>query len=329
MPERLGRSREDADYGMGEVELDLNELGLLSASELTERLVQTFESPNYKPPRLPVVATQLLALAQDPDVEFSAIEALLEQDAMLAGEVLSVARSAFYSRSRQVDSLHAALVLLGLRKLQEVVMQAAMNLRVFRSASYADKMEQLRLHCRATAHIARFVSMYTPFDEEQAFLCGLLHDVGFAGILLVLGDVARGETPPDLEELWPAIDAAHVKAGERMVELWGLPPEIAMTIGAHHQVKIQGYEHPLAATICVAEALSTEFDLAFTPSSRGSTEKKPLTDSGFLVQGAVDQTNAPTLDAALGALALTPDSLGLIRDDARAWAEAEAEKALA
>ena len=75
------------------------------------------------------------------------------------------------------------------------------------------------------------VSQQTPMADEQAFLCGLLHDVGIAGILLVLGDVGRGEKPPDLTALWPSIDSVHAKAGARMVELWGLPAEMAMVVG--------------------------------------------------------------------------------------------------
>jgi HD-like signal output (HDOD) protein len=40
----------------------------------------TFTNPSHRPPRLPAVATELLALSRQPDVEFKAIEALLEQE---------------------------------------------------------------------------------------------------------------------------------------------------------------------------------------------------------------------------------------------------------
>src|SRR5438105_1542374 len=103
---QLGRKREDADYGVGEYSFDSDELGLVDPSDLTERLVSLFHDPGYHPPRLPSVATELLALSQDKDVEFGRLESLLEQDAVLAGEVLSIARSAYYAGVAQVRSLN-------------------------------------------------------------------------------------------------------------------------------------------------------------------------------------------------------------------------------
>lgn len=313
MTTRLGRKPTDPDYGLGEHTIDLDDLGLLGEQELTDRLVRAFESKNYKPPRLPSVAMELMALAQNPDVEFDEIERLLERDPMLAGEVLSLARSAFYSRSRPVDSMRAALVLLGLRKLQDVVMQAALNVRVFRSPAYQPWMERLRAHCRATAHLARLVALHTPISEEQAFLCGLMHDVGFAGILLVLGDVERGKQAPDLEPLWPSIDAAHARAGARMVELWGLPPDVHLAVGAHHLVRIDGFEHPLAATVCLAESLCGELGLAI--GADGRAERATTVP--------IDRTNDATLAIAREALGLGDAALDEVREAARRWLASE------
>lgn len=322
-----GRKREDPDYGMGECTIDLTELSLISEEELTARLFRAFEAPDYRPPRLPQVATELMALSQNPDVEFDDIEKLLEQDAMLTGEILSLARSAFYSRTHQVSGLRAALVLIGLKKLGQVVMQAALDLKVFRSKAYQASMERLKDHCRATAHLSRIISLYTPIEEEQAFLCGLLHDVGFAGVLVVLGQVERGQTPPDLAALWPAISAVHAKAGARMAELWGLPPEIAMAVGAHHQVSIEGFDHPLAATVCLGEALCSELEMTFVPGRR----KTPAGIESASLQGGsgIDQSAPAIIDRAKEALAITDQTLDLIRAAAKEWAEAEAAPATA
>jgi HD-like signal output (HDOD) protein len=257
-------------------------------------------------------------MSQDPDVDFGDIEKLLEQDSTLAGEVLSIARSAFYAGQGTVVSLRDALVRLGLAKLREVVMQAAMTARVFRSAAYRDCMEKLRDHCRATAHLSRIVSSYTPIAEEQAFLCGLMHDVGIAGILLVLGDVERGKQAPDLNVLWPAINAAHPRAGARMVELWELPAEIAMAVGAHHDVRIQGHDHPLAATVCLAESMTAELGLAFVPPVENGGDEAGLVEA-CLTDG-IDRTDPAVLERAQSALSLTETMLDLIRSAAREWA---------
>ncbi len=321
MASQLGRRPEDPDYGLGEHTFDSDALGLIDDGELTERLLRTFQSPDYRPPRLPAVATQLLSMSQDPDVEFEDIERLLEQDSALAGEMLSVARSAFYSGQRQVVSLREALVRLGLAKLRGVVMQAAMTARVFRSSSYKACMEHLQEHSRATAHLSRIVSSYTPIAEEHAFLCGLLHDVGIAGILLVLGDTQRGKQPPELNVLWPAIDAAHAEAGARMIEHWGLPAEIAMAVGAHHTVRIEGFDHPLAATVCLAEALTAELGMAFTPPTEEKGNEEADLVAACLADGVgVDRSDPVVVERSQEALALTETTMDLIRTAAQEWA---------
>lgn len=326
MSQHLGRRPEDPDYGMGEHTIDCDDLGLLSEREITDRLVRAFQAPAYRPPRLPRVAMELMTLSHDPEVEFAQIERLLEQDAVLAGEILSVARSAFYSRARQVTSLHEALVRLGLSKLRQIVMQAAMELRVFRSKAYEGCIERLRDHSRAAAHLARIISMYTPIDDEQAFLCGLLHDVGIAGILLVLGDAGRGKSPPDLELLWPAIHGAHSAAGTRMVDLWGLPPEFGMAVGAHHRVAIEGHDHPLAATLCLAEALAVELDIALVP-GRDAGDKAAARRAGLPLHAKIDQSEPLVVERARQALELDDPVMKLIRSDAAAWLASEAEAA--
>jgi len=324
MTRYLGRRPEDPDYGLGEHTIDCDKLGLIDEQELTARLIRTFDAPGYRPPRLPTVAMELHALSKKPDVEFYHLERLLEQDAILAGEVLSLARSAYYSGTRQVESLRDALVRLGMQKLREIVLQAAMSLRVFRSTSYRGCMERLRYHCRATAHLCRLTSRYTPVGEEQAFLCGLLHDVGIAGILLVLGDVGQGKKAPDLAVLWPSIEAAHARAGARMVKLWKLPPEVVLAVEGHHQVRIYGADHPIAATVCLAEALATELDMGFVPTGAKAREESDLDDSGLLAHGRIDRTDDATLARARQALAMSDSTLEILRVDARKWAEAQA-----
>lgn len=321
MTSTLGRKSTDPDYGLGEYVLDAGRSGLVDEQELTGRLIRTFAMPSYHPPRLPAVALELLSLSRRPDAEFKAMESLLERDAMLAGEVLSIARSAYYSGIRPVATLGAALVRIGLTKLREVVMQAALNLRVFRSACYAACMERLQFHSQATANLCRMLSRYAPVTQDRAFLCGLLHDVGIAGILLVLGDVKRGGTAPDLAVMWPAIDAAHARAGARMVELWKLPPETATAVAAHHQVSVDGADEPMAATLCLAEALAVELDLALIPSPDGGGANEDLDKSGLLAHGRIDRSDANVLERARRVLALDESKLERIRGEVRQWAE--------
>ena len=132
-----------------------------------------------------------------------------------------------------------------------------MNLRIFKCEAYVDAMERLRRHAVATAHVSRTVCRYTSIEGEFAFMAGLLHDVGIAGVLLALAERKSGrKTPPDLLAIWPAVDRIHARAGEIMARHWQLPAEIRFAISAHHQVVLGGHVHPLAATVALANELA-------------------------------------------------------------------------
>ena len=163
-------------------------LGGLDRFDVVAHLQRTFSSPSYKPPMLPQVAVELLQLAQQPDVDFEDAVALLEKDPVLATRVLSIAQSATYASRSPISTLHQATVRLGLKTMRDVVLEAALNLKVFRVPGFEAAMERLARHSTATAHIMRAICRRTRVETEFAFLCGLIHDVGFAASLLALSN---------------------------------------------------------------------------------------------------------------------------------------------
>jgi putative nucleotidyltransferase with HDIG domain len=189
-------------------------------------------------------------------VSLAQVAKLLEHDAMLCGEVLRAAQSPMYSRGNRLTSIQQALSILGMGTLRDIVIQVATSSRVFRAKAYQKTMEELRTHSMVVAHASRIVCRYTSLDAEYAFMCGLLHDVGKAGALIVLAEnVAR---PPPLEDVWHAIEDVHAEASQVMARQWGLAAEVSLVVGAHHTVRIEGYPHPLAAAISLADHLAKD-----------------------------------------------------------------------
>lgn len=309
---RQGKSKHEEGYGRGVAAIAFDDDVLIDEEALKERLLEVFRKPGYEPPELPATAQQVLSLSQKPDVEVEEIVRVLENDEMLAARVLRVAGSSAYAGAMKIDSLYSAVMRLGLGTLRDLVLQVAMNLRVFRCEAYTAPMERLRLHSQATAHLARTVCKYTSAPAEFAFLCGLLHDVGFAGLLLALGDVPKKKAPPDLAVLWPAIDAAHTEAGAAMAKLWDFPAELPFVLDAHHRVEIEGYPHPLAAAVCLADHLASQLGYGLVPGEDG----KGLQDEALATHHHTDRTGPVALDRAREALGITPQSWGLIEEEA-------------
>ena len=332
-----GKTKLEEGYGRGEATIAAGDDVLLEKSELEQRLLDTFGSPNYQPPTLPSVATQLMSVSQRPDVEVGDIVDLLEQDAMLAGKLMELVASPLYAGAAKITTLHDAIMRVGMQSVRDLVMEVALNMRVFRVPAYADTIDRLRRHSVATAHLCRIVSRYTPIESEYAFLCGLLHDVGVAGVLIALseGTVRVGgnakvkrvgkPTPPDLAAVWPEVDAVHDVAASHMSRLWGLPDELGMAIGSHHQVLIEGYAHPLAATVCAADDIAHELGFGLVPGAPGDeagdvsidADDAAIRDACLQSHHAADHSTPATLRAAHEALGLDEPQLELIRKDAR------------
>ena len=313
----VGKKKTEEGYGRGEHSIDLDDDVLIDEAAIKERILAAFNAPDYRPPTLPSTALELVRLSSDNEVAFDDVVSLLERDSMLAGRVLRIAQSPVYAGAAQVQSLRDALVRLGLTTLRDLVLEVAMNLRVFRAPAYAGPMERIRRHCNATGHLSRLVSRYTPIEAEYAFLCGLLHDVGTACILIALGDVPRGKAAPDLSVLWPAIDGTHEEAAGLITKLWNLPPEIPLVVAAHHCVLIEGYAHPMAATVCLAERLADDLGLGLVPRRNGEGEnEKPADLADLEIHDQTDRSSDITVERAREALQINDQTMQLIEREA-------------
>lgn len=115
----------------GVVKIDTDDLPL-EARDLVAEVQEVFSSPSYRPPLLPRQATEVLAMSRDPAASLEKIVKVLETDPLLVGKVVARVNSAALSRNRPVRSLRDALSRLGIAGLRDVVVEAALTMRVFR-----------------------------------------------------------------------------------------------------------------------------------------------------------------------------------------------------
>src|SRR4051812_31726677 len=94
---------------------------------LRQQLVKTFEDPSYRPPPLPGVAVELLALSAREDCNVEDVVRVLERDEMLAGSVVRLMGSPLYSGRGPVRSLRDAVIRLGVRTVRDAVFDSALR----------------------------------------------------------------------------------------------------------------------------------------------------------------------------------------------------------
>ena len=226
---RLPIGATTAKYGQGTVSISAEEIMRLDPDALTLRLVELFRSPRYQPPVLPAAATQIMKLSTDPNVEARDLVEVLGTDPLLMGRVTATAQSPLYSGGAgSVRTLQDAVRRLGIRGLRNIVLEAAMSMRVFRTPAYVECMETIRRHSLVVAHFSTLVARAVRLDPNEAFLAGLMHDVGLAGGLLVLADGRRREDAPSLSRFWSSVEQSHTVGGAAMARFWGLPEEIGV-----------------------------------------------------------------------------------------------------
>jgi HD-like signal output (HDOD) protein len=179
----------------------------------------------------PSIAAKVLEMAGNQDFSFSAIEEVIMRDPGLTTKVLRIANSALYARQNQVTRLQAAITLLGINTIKNLVILvtgSSLLSKNWKSPFYSAFWRQ----SLATAFIARELAAKTgiPAYAEEAFVAGLLHDVGQVALFLhepaayealLARARAEGSDLCAFERL--AYGADHKEVGSEVLTLWNFP----------------------------------------------------------------------------------------------------------
>jgi putative nucleotidyltransferase with HDIG domain len=249
---------------------------------------------------LPSVAMEIHELSCRPDIDIDKLIHVLERDPMLAGHVLKVANSPIFRGRDAETSLRSALLRLGLKNLGEIVFELALYMRVFRSAEYSGIMEQLRRHSTACANLCRLFATRAGQDPENAFLCGLLHDIGIAAILIVLGEKHKSEPELDATVLDEVVRQTHEDVSGMLVRLWKLPADVVDVVARHHGRAAVDTAPVLSSVVVVADTLTAKFKFSV--------------DFGV---GPSDGCDPESFAAACAKLKLSPEAMASLEPEAR------------
>ncbi|PLX84029.1 MAG: hypothetical protein C0617_09410 [Desulfuromonas sp.] len=148
-------------------------------------------------------------------------------DQILTSKILNVVNSAYYSLVSPVTSLQHAIVIMGFRSLLSVITTHGLG-QAF-SKNRAQVQEVLR-HSFRCAFVAKQIAAAVGWDEEEAFVCGLLHDIGKTALLSLLDDSELDE--PAQASL---LEEFHAQAGVLLAAKWNLPELVIETIEWHHE----------------------------------------------------------------------------------------------
>jgi HD-like signal output (HDOD) protein len=207
-------------------------------------------------PRMPEMIPQLLRSLRDEGVSAASLARQVARDPALAGEVIRDANSPYYRQATPARTIDAALLVLGQNGLRMLLARAAFRPIMGVRGGIHAKVAAPRVwgHTERCALAASLLAPKFQADPFEAYLAGLMHDLGLIVALRLFDQVAEaGALPQDAPAAARLLAAARELSG-RIALYWELPPPVAAAIlgagaGAGIATSASAPATPLARTL--------------------------------------------------------------------------------
>lgn len=229
----------------------------------------------------------MLQAVSDDNVDFQELAKVIESSPPVAARIIKVANSAFYSLPSRANSVKDAIIrVLGLDLVRSLIVGLAAS-STFRTEK-CPGFDTHRYWCSAllTAHLARRLARVVGIeggpDPEDAYLNGLLHNIGVIALAHVspaemAAAFAAAEREPErpLREIeTQVLGLDHRQAGVLIATQWGLPETLQTVIGHYPLVDYRGPEWPA----CMLTRICAEW----ARQSLGGTAKASIDEAAVL-----------------------------------------------
>lgn len=224
---------------------------------------------------IPQVANKIMSIAQDPEGSMADLSKIIAYDAAVTANLLKLANSAYFGRSGKFDSVHQAIVYLGMARVVDLVIlaSAAETLKAAQKG-YDLEAGELWKYSVSSALIARELSEKKGVKETHLiFTAALLKDIG----KIILNQYVRGsfEKISSLvsekgfsfgEAEKEVIGIDHAELGGMVAEKWKFSPKMVEIIRNHHlpqESSMSEFESSIvymADTICMMMGIGVGSD---------------------------------------------------------------------
>jgi HD-like signal output (HDOD) protein len=192
-------------------------------------------------PPFPQVATKILQMAKNENVELHSLCDLISSDPAFASEVLTVANSLLYAPRYPATSILQAVAVLGANALQGMCVTVGVRAYLGKTMSYP-AIRILWRHNLACALIAQRLTQGGFIDKDTAFTAGILHDAGRLGLAVIqpaayaaLLEKHTGTAQTMLDAERDLFGWDHCETGRQLVHDWQLPAEFEPVLSQHHE----------------------------------------------------------------------------------------------
>lgn len=228
-------------------------------TEICER-VQRIETT----PSIPGVFLPLLELLSVPaeDARVDEVVRLVSYDNTIAAQCLRVASSPLFGLAQAPKSIAGAVITLGLRRVETILLTCCMG-QAFPANKWVLDPGIFWRHSLGCAMVCRkFSEKLASVDGEQAYMAGLLHDLGFIVNCMAFPEefapalelACREQIPLDEAER-TSMGFTHCETGRALAEKWNLGKNMIEVIAHHHAPEHSATAQPLVALVHLSDRL--------------------------------------------------------------------------
>jgi putative nucleotidyltransferase with HDIG domain len=215
-------------------------------------------------PAIPAVFLPLLDMLNLPSdaVRVDEVVKLVSYDNTIAAQCLRVASSPLFGMAKSPETIKAAVISLGLRRVQTILLTCCMG-KAFPTKEWPLDPTVFWRHSLGCAMVCRkFSEKLGAADGEKAYMAGLLHDIGFMVNCLVfpkefaaaVSGAAQEQSSFDEAER-STMGFTHCESGRALAEMWSLSDDLVQVIAHHHHPDRCTGAQPLVALVHLSDLL--------------------------------------------------------------------------
>lgn len=224
-------------------------------------------------PAMPAVAQRVMQMLGDPRTTNTVLGETLAADMSLASRLLQMANSPFFGARQKISSISQAIFVLGHAALRSLIITVCTK-GIFKNPGLME--EKIWEHSLGAGAAAKALAKNSGLaDPDEAFLGGLLHDIGRCILITMYRDAYQPifqqayneditmQACLDLEK--EEFGYHHAEIGSRVITAWKLPASYARAARKHHTENIEALQKEenanLIAIVAQANLLALKLGL--------------------------------------------------------------------
>ncbi|MGB5106800.1 MAG: HDOD domain-containing protein [Candidatus Zixiibacteriota bacterium] len=213
---------------------------------------------------IPDTLIKVLEAVSSEETSPDQIASIILKDPSLTAKVLKMANSSYYCRNTPIKTVHQGIRVMGANAIKCIALSVSVFTGPRKGANLSEEtLRHFYFHCIGVGLLARKMAEQLHHkNPEEAFVAGLLHDLGKLYILNAhpehYAKVAALEDAGDdiLVAERKIFDVDHAELGSVIASRWRLPEDLQRVIRSHHQLQQDNREDVLLSIVKLANILT-------------------------------------------------------------------------